>query len=158
MVWLDAVHNAEGRVTPSAPSGLRLAHVSDIHVGAHDDSAIEGMVADLHSAGVAATVVAEFPRGLIALALLVLAAMAGWRGLIRTGGARLWRPAGTGRRRWWPPSRPSITSPSPASRPALATTSPWTSALTATTWSVRWTPSSTAERGPTWARSVAGCS
>ena len=57
MVWLDAVHNPEGRVTPSAPSGLRLAHVSDIHVGAHDDSAIEGMVADLHSAGVAATVV-----------------------------------------------------------------------------------------------------
>ncbi len=41
-------------------------------------------------------VVAEFPRGLIALALLVLAATAGWRGLIRTGGARLWLWVGAG--------------------------------------------------------------
>ncbi len=36
---------------------MRIAHVSDIHVGAHDDLALEGLAQDLHDAGVAATVV-----------------------------------------------------------------------------------------------------
>ena len=40
----------------------------------------------------ALSVVAEFPRGLIALGVLVLAALAAWQGLIRTGRAR---------RAWW---------------------------------------------------------
>lgn len=36
---------------------MRIAHVSDIHVGAHDDLALEGLADDLHAAGVDATVV-----------------------------------------------------------------------------------------------------
>jgi diacylglycerol kinase family enzyme len=42
------------------------------------------------------SVVVEFPQGLIALGVLALAALAGWQGLIRTGGARLtwWAAAG----------------------------------------------------------------
>ncbi|HEY5116702.1 MAG TPA: acylglycerol kinase family protein, partial [Nakamurella sp.] len=42
------------------------------------------------------SVVAEFPRGLIALGLLMLAAIIGWQGLIRTGRSRvvLWILAG----------------------------------------------------------------
>ncbi len=36
---------------------MRIAHVSDIHVGAHDDLALDGLVQDLHDAGVAATIV-----------------------------------------------------------------------------------------------------
>jgi 3',5'-cyclic AMP phosphodiesterase CpdA len=36
---------------------VRIAHVSDIHVGAHDDLALDGLGADLHAAGVAATIV-----------------------------------------------------------------------------------------------------
>jgi 3',5'-cyclic AMP phosphodiesterase CpdA len=36
---------------------MRIAHVSDIHVGAHDDLALDGLGADLHAAGVAATIV-----------------------------------------------------------------------------------------------------
>lgn len=38
-------------------AALRIAHVSDIHVGAHDDRALDGLIADLHAADVAATVV-----------------------------------------------------------------------------------------------------
>ena len=41
---------------PEAPS-LRIAHVSDIHVGAHDDLMLDGLAQDLHDAGVAATIV-----------------------------------------------------------------------------------------------------
>lgn len=41
---------------PSGP-GLRIAHVSDIHVGAHDDLTLDGLAQDLHDAGVAATIV-----------------------------------------------------------------------------------------------------
>ena len=36
---------------------MRIAHVSDIHVGAHDDLALDGLAQDLHDAGVAATIV-----------------------------------------------------------------------------------------------------
>lgn len=36
---------------------VTLAHVSDIHVGAHDDVALQGLAQDLHDAGVDATVV-----------------------------------------------------------------------------------------------------
>lgn len=36
---------------------MRIAHVSDIHVGAHDDLALDGLGADLHEAGVSATIV-----------------------------------------------------------------------------------------------------
>jgi 3',5'-cyclic AMP phosphodiesterase CpdA len=35
---------------------MRIAHVSDIHVGAHDDLALDGLAPDLHAAGVAATI------------------------------------------------------------------------------------------------------
>lgn len=38
-------------------SAVRIAHVSDIHVGAHDDLALAGLADDLHAAGVDATVV-----------------------------------------------------------------------------------------------------
>lgn len=44
-------------MTQLEPHGLRLAHVSDIHVGAEDDIALDGLAADLHAAGVTATVV-----------------------------------------------------------------------------------------------------
>jgi 3',5'-cyclic AMP phosphodiesterase CpdA len=44
-------------VTRPASTALRIAHVSDIHVGAHDDLALDGLAADLHAADVAATVV-----------------------------------------------------------------------------------------------------
>jgi 3',5'-cyclic AMP phosphodiesterase CpdA len=44
-------------VARPAATALRIAHVSDIHVGAHDDLALDGLVADLHAADVAATVV-----------------------------------------------------------------------------------------------------
>lgn len=36
---------------------MRIAHVSDIHVGAHDDLALDGLADDLRSAGVDATIV-----------------------------------------------------------------------------------------------------
>jgi 3',5'-cyclic AMP phosphodiesterase CpdA len=36
---------------------VRLAHVSDLHVGAHDDLALDGLAEDLHAANVAATIV-----------------------------------------------------------------------------------------------------
>jgi 3',5'-cyclic AMP phosphodiesterase CpdA len=35
---------------------MRIAHVSDIHVGAHDDLALDGLGQDLHDAGVDATI------------------------------------------------------------------------------------------------------
>lgn len=38
-------------------AAIRIAHVSDIHVGAHDDLALAGLADDLHAAGVDATVV-----------------------------------------------------------------------------------------------------
>jgi 3',5'-cyclic AMP phosphodiesterase CpdA len=44
-------------VTQPAATALRIALVSDIHVGAHDDRALDGLIADLHAADVAATVV-----------------------------------------------------------------------------------------------------
>jgi 3',5'-cyclic AMP phosphodiesterase CpdA len=47
----------EAGVTEPASTAVRIAHVSDIHVGAHDDLALDGLVADLHAADVAATVV-----------------------------------------------------------------------------------------------------
>jgi 3',5'-cyclic AMP phosphodiesterase CpdA len=36
---------------------MRIAHVSDIHVGAHDDLALDGLADDLHAVGVDATIV-----------------------------------------------------------------------------------------------------
>lgn len=36
---------------------MRIAHVSDIHVGAHDDLALDGLADDLHAAAVEATIV-----------------------------------------------------------------------------------------------------
>jgi 3',5'-cyclic AMP phosphodiesterase CpdA len=36
---------------------MRIAHVSDIHVGAHDDLALAGLAEDLHAVGVDATIV-----------------------------------------------------------------------------------------------------
>ncbi len=39
------------------PATVRIAHVSDLHVGAHDELALDGLAQDLHDAGVAATVV-----------------------------------------------------------------------------------------------------
>jgi 3',5'-cyclic AMP phosphodiesterase CpdA len=36
---------------------LRIAHVSDIHVGAHDELTLDGLAQDLHEANVAATIV-----------------------------------------------------------------------------------------------------
>lgn len=36
---------------------MRIAHVSDIHVGAHDDLALDGLADDLHAAAVDATIV-----------------------------------------------------------------------------------------------------
>ncbi len=39
------------------PSAITIAHVSDIHVGAHDDTALEGLAGDLRASGAAATVV-----------------------------------------------------------------------------------------------------
>ena len=38
-------------------SSLRIAHVSDIHVGAHDDLMLDGLAQDLADAAVAATIV-----------------------------------------------------------------------------------------------------
>ena len=36
---------------------MRIAHVSDIHVGAHDDLALSGVAEDLHASGAVATIV-----------------------------------------------------------------------------------------------------
>ncbi len=36
---------------------LRIAHVSDIHVGAHDDRSLDGLAQELHATGAAATIV-----------------------------------------------------------------------------------------------------
>lgn len=44
-------------MTQPAATPLRIAHVSDIHVGAHDDRALAELIADLRAASVAATVV-----------------------------------------------------------------------------------------------------
>ncbi len=44
-------------MTPAQAPGLRIAHVSDIHVGAHDDLMLDGLALDLADAGVAATIV-----------------------------------------------------------------------------------------------------
>ena len=44
-------------MTQPSGSGLRIAHVSDIHVGAHDDLTLDGLAQDLHDARVAATIV-----------------------------------------------------------------------------------------------------
>lgn len=38
-------------------TALRIAHVSDIHVGAHDEVTLDGLAQDLHDAQVAATIV-----------------------------------------------------------------------------------------------------
>ena len=38
-------------------TALRIAHVSDIHVGAHDELTLDGLAQDLHDAQVAATIV-----------------------------------------------------------------------------------------------------
>ncbi len=43
-------------MTPS-DGALRIAHVSDIHVGAHDELTLDGLAQDLHDARVAATIV-----------------------------------------------------------------------------------------------------
>lgn len=48
---------AEVRETPSPGTALRIAHVSDIHVGAHDELTLDGLAQDLHEAQVAATIV-----------------------------------------------------------------------------------------------------
>ena len=48
---------AEVRVTPRDGTALRIAHVSDIHVGAHDELTLDGLAQDLHDAEVAATIV-----------------------------------------------------------------------------------------------------
>jgi 3',5'-cyclic AMP phosphodiesterase CpdA len=48
---------AEVRVTPIDGPALRIAHVSDLHVGAHDELTLDGLAADLHGADVAATIV-----------------------------------------------------------------------------------------------------
>lgn len=44
-------------MAPPPGDSIRLGHVSDIHVGATDDVALDGLAADLHAAGVVATVV-----------------------------------------------------------------------------------------------------
>jgi len=44
-------------VTRSDGPALRIAHVSDIHVGAHDELTLDGLAQDLHDARVAATIV-----------------------------------------------------------------------------------------------------
>jgi 3',5'-cyclic AMP phosphodiesterase CpdA len=44
-------------VTRPDGTALRIAHVSDIHVGAHDEVTLDGLAQDLHDAGVAATIV-----------------------------------------------------------------------------------------------------
>ncbi len=44
-------------MTQPSGAGLRIAHVSDIHVGAHDDLTLDGLAQDLHDAGVSATIV-----------------------------------------------------------------------------------------------------
>jgi len=44
-------------VTHDPEPGLRIAHVSDIHVGAHDELTLEGLAQDLHDADVSATIV-----------------------------------------------------------------------------------------------------
>jgi 3',5'-cyclic AMP phosphodiesterase CpdA len=48
---------AEVRVTPIDGPALRIAHVSDLHVGAHDELTLDGLAEDLHEAAVAATIV-----------------------------------------------------------------------------------------------------
>jgi 3',5'-cyclic AMP phosphodiesterase CpdA len=48
---------SEDEVTRREAVGLRIAHVSDIHVGAHDELTLDGLAQDLHDADVAATVV-----------------------------------------------------------------------------------------------------
>ncbi len=42
--------------SPAEPTSLRIAHVSDIHVGAEDDIALDGLAQDLHDAGAQATI------------------------------------------------------------------------------------------------------
>jgi predicted phosphodiesterase len=49
--------SAEVRVTRPDGNTVRIAHVSDIHVGAHDEPTLEGLAQDLHDADVAATIV-----------------------------------------------------------------------------------------------------
>ena len=44
-------------MTPLDGTALRIAHVSDIHVGAHDELTLDGLAQDLHDAQVAATIV-----------------------------------------------------------------------------------------------------
>jgi 3',5'-cyclic AMP phosphodiesterase CpdA len=44
-------------MAPLPGGSIRLGHVSDIHVGATDEVALDGLAADLHAAGVVATVV-----------------------------------------------------------------------------------------------------
>jgi 3',5'-cyclic AMP phosphodiesterase CpdA len=44
-------------VTRPDGTALRIAHVSDIHVGAHDEVTLDGLAQDLHDAQVAATIV-----------------------------------------------------------------------------------------------------
>jgi 3',5'-cyclic AMP phosphodiesterase CpdA len=48
---------SEDEVTRREAVGLRIAHVSDIHVGAHDELTLDGLAQDLHDAEVAATIV-----------------------------------------------------------------------------------------------------
>lgn len=45
-----------GSESAEDPRALRIAHVSDIHVGAEDDIALDGLAQDLHDAGAHATI------------------------------------------------------------------------------------------------------
>jgi 3',5'-cyclic AMP phosphodiesterase CpdA len=51
------MHSLEDGVTQPDGTTLRIAHVSDIHVGAHDELTLDGLAQDLHDAQVAATIV-----------------------------------------------------------------------------------------------------